>query len=430
MRRLPGERAMDVLIREGNLSLKQVDTVADTLSRFYRRLPPLSVTSESYVHDLEQHVLGNHQVLSQPDHGLDLLQLRRVYTGQLRAIRLAPEMFHDRVRDGRIVDGHGDLRPEHIYLADRTQIIDCVEFNPEFRRLDVLDELAFLSMECSFHGAPEAGGRILQRYCQTCADAPPAELLTFYLCYRACVRAKVQALRAQQHDEPAQRDRQREIAARYLSLADHSASALGARFVLIVRGLSGTGKSTLARALSHSLGLDHLQTDAIRRELFGESPADLGFGQGIYSDENRMVVYDAMLDQTRHLLDCGLSVILDGTFLSTLLRARVALMARHYGVVPLVIHCRCPREVARARISSRMLDAAALSAANPQTQELQHQLEEHDPPGLDRCMVDSSDSLPMMLQSVYRALAPLVFPRAVHDAAQADVSTHQEFTGR
>ena len=100
--------------------------------------------------------------------------------------------------DGRIVEGHGDLRPEHIYLAPKPTIIDCIEFNFDFRRLDVLDELGFLDMELTQLGAERVGAQILERYRQSSGDMFGAALLDFYRSYRACVRAKVSALRGKQ----------------------------------------------------------------------------------------------------------------------------------------------------------------------------------------------------------------------------------------
>ena len=155
-----------------------------------------------------------------PRHGLNRVSVRRVHEAQLRLLVLAPELLDNRVLDGRVVEGHGDLRPEHIYLVPFPTIIDCIEFNAEFRQLDVLDELAFLAMECAALDAPNGSvTKCSRNTAKAIGDEPPVELLPFYKSYRACVRAKVSALRAEQLTGQ-QRQESLDAAKRYLRLAD------------------------------------------------------------------------------------------------------------------------------------------------------------------------------------------------------------------
>jgi len=140
-------------------------------------------------------------------------------------LRLRPELFDERVRAGRIALGHGDLRPEHICFSEEIAIFDCIEFNAEFRTLDVADELAFLAAECDFLGAECVGPQLLQAYQEQSGDRLPVVLWDFYKSYRACVRAKVAALRADQlRGEP--QAKAAEEAQRHLALADKYAAPL------------------------------------------------------------------------------------------------------------------------------------------------------------------------------------------------------------
>ncbi|MCA9162562.1 MAG: hypothetical protein KDA62_06265, partial [Planctomycetales bacterium] len=148
MRRLPADRAMDELIRRGELTEAHVGQVAKTLANFYQQAPPVSLRCESYRQAIAQHVRANHLELSREVHQLPEPMIRRVWQAQQRVLQLWPDLLTTRVCDGRIVDGHGDLRPEHIYLAPSPTVIDCIEFNSDFRQIDVLDELCFLDMEC------------------------------------------------------------------------------------------------------------------------------------------------------------------------------------------------------------------------------------------------------------------------------------------
>jgi uncharacterized protein len=123
-------------------------------------------------------------------------RILRIHTAQLLFLHLQAEILESRVCDGRIVEGHGDLRPEHVYLTPTPVVIDCIEFNSEFRQLDVLDELSFLAMECDRLGAPGVGRQLIDYYRETAQDQAPESLVAYYKSYRAAVRAKVNMLRA------------------------------------------------------------------------------------------------------------------------------------------------------------------------------------------------------------------------------------------
>jgi len=403
MRRLPADRALDRLISSRQLNEAEVHQLAHKLADFYFQLPPVSVRTEEYCKHILQHVQANRDELLQPEHGFLAPIVKRVHAAQLRVRRLMPELFETRACDGRVVEGHGDLRPEHIYLTRTPTIIDCIEFNTDFRQLDVLDELSFLAVECAYLEASWVGGRVLEQYCETTGDEPSPELLSFYMGYRACVRAKVHALRARQlsHDD---RSQAIEAANKYLQLADRYAAEVGPPVVLIVRGLTGSGKSTLAAALAESLGIELLGTDRIRREMFGPSDGLADYGQRNYRSELRVQVYEEMIRRASTLLAARHSVVLDGTFLTTKLRARTMSLARRRDAAPLLVHCQCPDEVAIERISTRMVSENSLSESRPEFLRRQHEQEEADPPGCAACEVDTTPCIPAMLGQVFHGL--------------------------
>src|SRR5262249_26377306 len=109
----------------------------------------------------------------------------------LRCIEHHASLFEKRLDAGKIIEGHGDLRPEHICLENHPVIIDCLEFNRSLRLHDPVSELTFLNLECCRLGAPEIGRLILDTYLQQTGDDPPPELFHFYKTYHASVRAKV-----------------------------------------------------------------------------------------------------------------------------------------------------------------------------------------------------------------------------------------------
>jgi aminoglycoside phosphotransferase family enzyme len=100
-------------------------------------------------------------------------------------------LFATRVAQGRIIEGHGDLRPEHVYLGAQTLVIDCLEFDERLRWLDPFDEAAFLGMECERLGAAWIGPHLVACLSLRLQDTPPPRLLRFYRCYRACLRASL-----------------------------------------------------------------------------------------------------------------------------------------------------------------------------------------------------------------------------------------------
>jgi aminoglycoside phosphotransferase family enzyme/predicted kinase len=406
MRRLPATKSLEALIVSGQLTIAQVDQLAKRLIDFYQQVPPVTASVASYRSEIESHVLANRSELLRPEHRMTTAVVRRVHTAQLRMLLLAPDLLNERVCDGRIVDGHGDLRPEHVYLLPAPTVIDCIEFNDRFRRLDVLDELGFLAMECDRLGTPWVGRRLLDLYFNISHDRPAVALLDFYKCYRACVRAKVLALRSDQMDAQGTKYA-RHVARDYMLLADRYASQLGPPWVIVVRGLSGTGKSTLAEALSERLGAELLQTDRIRREIFPQEPRGQGIDQGRYRPVCRAAVYNELIRRAKDLAEQGLSVILDGTFLATESCARVARLAQGLGAMPLIVRCYCSRQVALRRIQERIAQGRSLSEATIATYEHQRQTEEPAPLNVSSLNVDSNDALPAMLDDVVARLRPM-----------------------
>jgi MOSC domain-containing protein YiiM len=163
--------------------------------------------------------------------------------------------------EGRIRDGHGDLRCEHVYLTDDgPRIIDCVEFDPLLRMGDVLSDIAFLAMDLERLGADELASSLLCDYRELGADAYPESLLDFYVAYRAIVRAKVRAMRSGQSGAV-----DHEVS-RLVEIA-HAHLQRAVPVMVCVGGLPGTGKSTLSEAYATSSGAVHISTDEIRHGL-------------------------------------------------------------------------------------------------------------------------------------------------------------------
>ena len=403
MRRINDSDTLLAAIRQRTVSSTAIASLASLLATFYRNQPPISLSADDYRAHIEQHVRGNLTELLCDEHRFSPHEVRRIHSAQLIFLSLHPDIFDARIAADRVVDGHGDLRPEHIYLTTPPVIIDCIEFNAEFRQIDVLDELSFLETECTLLHAEETGTAIREGCSAILGDQPPEKLAAFYKSYRACVRAKVAVLRARQL-VPSMAEEQLALARQYLELADQFDQALGPPLLLLVRGLSGTGKSTIAQALANQLEIEMLQTDTVRQELVNAGRLTGGIQTAKYSAENRQRVYDEMLSSAEQLLVQRSSVILDGTFLSRNQRDLVAQLAKRCHARWLIIHCQCPFEVAQQRIAARLQRGTSLSEARPELIEEQLIADEHDLSEWPAMQCDTTRAVPVLVQEIVERL--------------------------
>ena len=204
MRRLPDGGDLASALRRG-LGRAEHDAIgraAAHLSAFYAAAPGLPVTGAAYHLRLMLGTRRDLHLLRQPAYGLPARQLHAVAERQLATLERDAALFEARATEGRLVDGHGDLRPEHIWLTDPPAVIDCLEFDAALRLVDPLDDLAFLDLECGRFGAPGVGRVFLDAYVTATGDAPPSVLLRFYRRYRALRRATIAARHL---DDPAVR---------------------------------------------------------------------------------------------------------------------------------------------------------------------------------------------------------------------------------
>jgi aminoglycoside phosphotransferase family enzyme/predicted kinase len=417
MKRLDEARRLDVLLAQNALTSERLSELADHLANFYRNARVVAVSPAHYVARLVDHVLSNRAELLENMPPAAHAAVKRVHADQLQLLGVYGDYFHDRVCAGRVVDGHGDLRPEHVYLYTPPKIVDCIEFSDDYRTVDVADDLSFFAMECAALGKPEVGRQVLQE-CLTqigdsLADGPRRELIEFYISYRACVRAKV-ALRGPATftvDQAAGNRRPvlpgagwAERALHYLHLAESHAASSASPWLIVVCGGVGTGKSTLARRLAETLGLPHLQTDVVRRELFGPAGAGAKLDQGVYSSANRLKVYQEMYQRAVRLLDEGIPVVLDGSFQQADAWRKLEQLLPHTRARVLAVLCRCSPELAHRRVEARIAGGASESDARP---EMVHEAKAAPleiPENILRVSVDTANSPDVLADCVFRRM--------------------------
>ncbi|MFM9114552.1 MAG: AAA family ATPase [Planctomycetota bacterium] len=403
MRRLPDQQALDQLITTGRVTDDQVERIARRLVEFYRQQPPLALAGEDYRCAISEHVAANRTELLQPQHELDKTIVERIHAAQQRLLTLHPDWWDTRVCDGRVIDGHGDLRPEHVYVNSHVVVIDALEFSRELRQIDVLDELGFLAMECGVLGAPEMGERIIRRYQDELHDHPPAALIRFYESYRAMVRAKVAVLRSHQLTAAAQVTA-RQLTQRYMEWADERLGSWLPAGMIVVSGLSGTGKSVVAATIAARYQGRVLSTDQLRSEELprdSELAAYAGqYGAARYAPQRRDEVYELLLQRAAVALKAERFVILDGTFLrSQWIEAAQQLAAEHRAEF-LLIRCECPLQVARERVLQRAARGDSTSEMTAELLERQFAERPSDWELQPHLRLDTTQSLAELLAAV------------------------------
>jgi len=228
MRRLPRRLMLDQAIREGSVDRGDVRRFALALGDFYRHAEAEAMDPAAYRLRFENGVRETLRELSSPEYGLPPELIQSAAARLPAALRTQAATLERRAGERRIVEGHGDLRPEPVCIGPEPLFIDCLEFNREWRLLDPADELAYLAMECEFAGAPWIGEVALETYREATGDEPPAALVGFYKAYRAAVRAKLSAWHLKDHPDPADQGKWIARAQRYLELAHRHAAACSA----------------------------------------------------------------------------------------------------------------------------------------------------------------------------------------------------------
>jgi aminoglycoside phosphotransferase family enzyme len=225
MKRLDERLTLEHLIGAGQLQPHQVERLVQALARFYRGARPTFLPPAVHLADLRQSLAYNRRVLLDRRFGLPSGLVWRIDRIQRRFLASCGGLIAARLRHRRIVDGHGDLRPEHIWLDDKVRIIDCLEFNPRLRVVDPFDEIAYLSLECERLGAAWVGDILRRRMKTMLRDGPAEALFAFYHCYRATLRARL-AIAHLYEAQPRTPEKWPRRAAEYLALAERGAREL------------------------------------------------------------------------------------------------------------------------------------------------------------------------------------------------------------
>jgi aminoglycoside phosphotransferase family enzyme/predicted kinase len=321
MRAFPQEAQLDRALAIDGLEPRQIDILAKCIADFHA-LADVAGAKSNY---------GEPEVIYQPIEE-NFKQIREHVSNSTFLETLAElqqwsettyaglhSIFCQRKNDSFIRECHGDMHLQNIAWQDDAPIVfDCIEFSPSLRWIDVISDVAFLLMDLQKRKQGELALRFLGNYLEYTGDYAGVRVLRFYQVYRALVRAKIDAIRSHQPGiEKAEKAKAETDFSDYLQLAFGYIQPVRPRLI-ITRGMSASGKSTVSKTLVEQLGAIRIRSDVERKRLFGlglEDDGKTSVGEGMYTAEATEKTYSKLEELAAELLGSGYSVLVDAVFL-------------------------------------------------------------------------------------------------------------------
>ncbi len=411
MRRIPDRALLSHHLEDGRVTAAMMRGLARTLSAFHRRVAGGPAVARYGSHAVLRR--NNEEDFAQTKRYIGRTISRRNYELVAGYARVFLErhrlLLRRRVAEGRIKDGHGDLHAEHIgWRHGRPFAFDCIEFTPRFRCADVAAEVAFLAMDLEERGAWPLAQAFLEEYLTASRDEEIRALLDFYLCYRAWVRGKVNSFMTDDpRESAAERQRARGAAARYFRFATAYARRDRAPLLVVMTGLTGTGKSTVADLLADRLGFVVLRSDELRKKLAGLSPGRRSpevYQRGLYDPAMTARTYRALLEAGREILADGRPVVLDATFNRAGDREAAQRLAARTGARFRLVETTCDEILAQRRLRTRW--ERGVSASEGRWEIYLAQRRDREPPR-EMVRVDTGTPTPAFWRRLLGGLYPL-----------------------
>lgn len=360
MRRFADGALFSERLAAGTLTPALVDKLAERLATFHAAAPRASAGT-AYGSPARIAADTCHLLEGLAAHGVQTQAFETWARSQASAL---DGHWRARQREGWVREGHGDLHLANLFAeGDEATAFDGIEFDPAMRWIDVQADIAFTVMDLTAHGRTDLGFRFLDRWLAATGDHAGLAVLRYYLVYRALVRAMVATLHPPVTEAPD-----------YLGLARHWIAPASGR-LLLMHGVSGSGKSTIAEHLLERAGAVRLRSDVERKRLHGLAAlarSGAGLGDGPYDAAGTEQTYAYLREAAHHALAAGWPVIVDATFLSEAPRRMFRALADQMRVPFSILHCEAPRDVLAVRLAQRA--AAASDASEGGTEVLEHQL--------------------------------------------------------
>jgi uncharacterized protein len=383
MRRFSAAEELDRLLEDRRIEPRELEAFGQELARMHARLAAAAATSSwGRPEEIRTQLLRNLDECAAAAAAFDAAGEVLALRAPLEA-RLAGSMpwLAARRSNGRIRECHGDLHSRNIVrVRGRLLAFDCLEYEPAFRWIDTADETAFLTSDLQARGCPRHAQAFRGGYLGESGDYHACRVLGLYEAHRALVRAKVAALSAAGNGPGGAQDVLRREHVRLVAFAAATLQRKEPR-LLLMSGLSGSGKTRLARQLAERLSAVHIRSDVERKRragLGGLAQSHSGVAADLYSAAATAAVYDDLARAAEDVLSGGMTAIVDATFLERTRRASFAALAARSGAALQLILCEAPEAVLRARIAER--SRAGSDASEADLEVLAWQLARAEPP--------------------------------------------------
>lgn len=369
------------LLAAGQLTYEHMDALAQHVADFHADAAVAQIgdgfgTAEAAIFPVQQNFDQMRELVSDPTM---LQRIGQLETWSAAESKRLAATFDARLAAGFVRECHGDLHVANIVMLDgQARLFDGIEFNPNLRWNDVMADIAFLVMDCEARGRADLANRFLDAWLAASGDYEGLALLTYYVIYRAMVRAKVAAIRMQQADGSEAAACRNELVM-YLEYALARIVPAGTG-VWIASGPSGSGKSVGALALVERRGAIRIRSDVERKRLAGLKPAEratAAVGEGLYGEEMTQRTYVRLQEIVRLTVAAGRPALVDATFLQRTQRDAFRELAESLGVTFAILAFDAPPQVLRERVAQRNADGT--DAADADVTVLEHQLAHREP---------------------------------------------------
>ena len=373
MRQFPQSAQLDHKLEAGELAIEQMEDIASMVAEFHQRIDVADESTSygsaaSVFQPVEQNFVQIREHLDTDEYEQQLAHLEQWSRETYAALK---PRLEQRKKEGCIRECHGDMHLRNIVWLDEAYhrgpvAFDCIEFNDNLRWIDVISEVAFLVMDLQSRKLDAYARRFLNSYLERTGDYAGVMLLPYYLGYRAMVRAKVSILRLQQAGVEDEEKRQMlDEFEQYIELASSYAAAQHP-LMIVMRGASASGKSTVSRLLLDETDAIRIRSDVERKRLYrvprvADKHSDVrssAINEGIYSAQASVETYRRLIECALSVLSAGYSAIIDAAFLKSEQRLPFQQLAEQLGAGYIILEVTASAEVLRQRIAARKNDVS------------------------------------------------------------------------
>ena len=366
MHRFSQDHLMNVLLKKQKVKRNHIQQIGDILVDFYQHQNPSEKINrygsvESIKHNIDEN-------FDQTEDVIDVTISKALFTflkeKNNKFFRENKKVFDQRKENGYIYDCHGDLHSGNIVIDDDICIFDCIEFNKRFRYIDVASDIGFLAMDLDMMNYPFLSSFLIQHYVEKSKDTGLYKVLNFYKSYRAYVRGKVTGFQlADNQISSDEKDSIVDLAKTYFDLSFYYARLFDLQrrkkkpLLILISGLTGTGKSTLASKIAVDYDATVFNTDIIRKKQAGIDTFERHHDEpdtGLYAPEKVAATYERLLRKAEGLLCSNISVLLDATFQKRKYRDKARSLAENNNALFVAVECICPEDIAYDWLQQRL----------------------------------------------------------------------------